>query len=186
MAKGKRGPSKAKKGGELRNRIHAALLATPGRKTADMGPEMGLDPEIIRIELVKMEKDGLSRREGRTRGTTWFVTGSEAPAPAAEAATEGETEPAAAPKRARRARAPKAAPAAAEPVEAPAPKARAPRASSGTLYGWKATILVKGVETERIVVAANLGAAAAVASAGAAALGGEALHVARLGAAFGS
>jgi hypothetical protein len=180
MAKGKRGPSKAKKGGDVRNRIHAALTATPGRKTADLGPEMGLDPELVRIELVKMEKEGQARREGRTRGTTWFVTG-EAPAPVEASGDEAAAQ---APN-AKRTRKRKAAPSAA-PAEPKAPRqARASKASSGgTIYGWKATILVKGAEIERIVVAANLAAAAEIASSGAAAMGGEALHVSRLGAAF--
>ena len=157
---------------DLRVRIHTELTARPGQKTVNIGPAMGVDPEFVRHELIKMETEGLARREGRTRGTTWFVTTAEIAAPAVTDAA--------------------AATATAVVAERPSRKPRPAKVPRKTLaavgdvfYGWRASITINGKNsTERIMVAPTIAEAGAIAAEGARALGGEVERLDRLDLAF--
>jgi hypothetical protein len=141
-------------------RIVEALIAAPGAKTADLSSQLKVDQETIRGVLVALEEAGRARREGRTRGTRWYLTGLH---PATDAPSgQGGPEPR---KPARTAR-----------------KAQAPGdGGEGASYGWRVTLVVKGAETDRIVVSDSLASAAAAAAQGARALGGEITGIVRIG-----
>lgn len=129
---------KAKKGTEptgqrLGQALFELLTQHPGLKTSDIQDRTGVHQLDVRDELVAWEKQGISYREGRTRGTRWYLK------PGAAAPEELPPEAGAATPRRRVVR-----PVKAEPVEAPARKAKAAPAEvapSETRARPKATLL---------------------------------------------
>ena len=58
---------------ELARSVFALLGETPGAKNHDLASRLGTDREDVTNALLYLEKQGVARREGRTRGTRWYL-----------------------------------------------------------------------------------------------------------------
>jgi len=61
----------------------AYLVAHPGSKTDTIARALAAAQVDVRAALIRMEREGLTRREGRTKATRWFATGVSMLTPAA-------------------------------------------------------------------------------------------------------
>jgi hypothetical protein len=74
---------------ELARSVFALLGETPGAKNHDLASRLGTDREDVTNALLYLEKQGVARREGRTRGTRWYLLDGAQP-PAAEGGAPAE------------------------------------------------------------------------------------------------